>query len=204
MPPTAFKTNDMLFFHQMTVDTYKYATYGEVNPAIFQIVTFPFLFSVMYGDYGHGAVFFAMGAMLCLFEDKIRKMGGILKGMLAARYFILMMGFFSCFNGLIYNEFFAVPNNWFGTCFDVESFDEKHLTCGGTEKDIQYKNCSSDCVYTFGMDPSYTLSQNYLTFTNNIKEKLSVIIAYFHLNFGIILMMINLVHFKEFKKLIFV
>ena len=145
-----------------------------------------------------------MGAMLCLFEDKIRKMGGILKGMLAARYFILMMGFFSCFNGLIYNEFFAVPNNWFGTCFDVESFDEKHLTCGGTEKDIQYKNCSSDCVYTFGMDPSYTLSQNYLTFTNNIKEKLSVIIAYFHLNFGIILMMINLVHFKEFKKLIFV
>jgi hypothetical protein len=48
------------------------------------------------------------------------------------------------------------------------------------------------------MDPSYTLSASYLTFTNNIKEKLSVIIAYFHLNFGIILMMINLVHFGQF------
>jgi len=202
MPPTAFKTNDMLFFHQMTVDTYKYATYGEVNPAIFQIVTFPFLFAVMYGDYGHGAVFFAMGAMLCLFEDRIRWMGGPLKGILVARYFILMMGFFACWNGLIYNEFFAVPNNWFGTCYDVHAYDIAKETgfqpqCG-SKNDIQYKDCNTDCVYKFGMDPSYTLSASYLTFTNNIKEKLSVIIAYFHLNFGIILMMINLVHFGQF------
>mmetsp|Transcript_6409 Transcript_6409/g.7673 ORF Transcript_6409/g.7673 Transcript_6409/m.7673 type:complete len:158 (+) Transcript_6409:793-1266(+) len=34
-PPTSFKTNEVLQFHQMTVDTYKFATYGEVNPAIF-------------------------------------------------------------------------------------------------------------------------------------------------------------------------
>lgn len=34
-PPTSFKTNDMLMFHQITVDTYKYATYGEINPALF-------------------------------------------------------------------------------------------------------------------------------------------------------------------------
>lgn len=35
IPPTSFKTNDMLAFHQMAVDTYKIATYGEINPAIF-------------------------------------------------------------------------------------------------------------------------------------------------------------------------
>jgi hypothetical protein len=46
------------------------------------------------------------------------------------------------------------------------------------------------------MDPSWTLSANYLTFTNNIKEKLSVIIAYFHLNFGIILKAMNMIYFK--------
>jgi len=46
------------------------------------------------------------------------------------------------------------------------------------------------------MDPTWALSQNYLTFTNNIKEKLSVIIAYFHLNFGIVLKAMNLIYFK--------
>ena len=61
----------MLAFHQITVDTYKYATYGEINPAIFQIVTFPFLYAVMYGDYGHGSVFFALGCVLCLFNKKL-------------------------------------------------------------------------------------------------------------------------------------
>jgi len=53
------------------------ATYGEINPAIFQIVTFPFLFAVMYGDYGHGAVFFLMGCVMCLFHNQIVKIPGM-------------------------------------------------------------------------------------------------------------------------------
>ena len=53
------------------------------------------------------------------------------------------------------------------------------------------------------MDPSYALSTGYLTFTNNIKEKLAVIIAYFHLNFGIFLNALNKIHRGEYMKLIF-
>ena len=30
--------------------------YGEINPAVFTIVTYPFLFGVMFGDVGHGAL----------------------------------------------------------------------------------------------------------------------------------------------------
>jgi len=30
-----------------------------------------------------------------------------------------MMGFFSVYMGLIYNEFFAIPYDWFGTCYDT-------------------------------------------------------------------------------------
>ena len=30
-----------------------------------------------------------------------------------------MMGFFSCYNGLIYNEWFAIPFEWFQSCYDT-------------------------------------------------------------------------------------
>ena len=147
-PPTSFKTNDMLEFHQITVDTYKYATYGEINPAIFQVVSFPFLYAVMYGDYGHGFIFFLLGSCLCLFESKLRKIPSM-KGLLVTRYFWLMMGFFACYNGLIYNEFFAINNDWFGTCYDIAAYES-----GATPGYIGYKSADHECVYPFGMDPS--------------------------------------------------
>jgi V-type H+-transporting ATPase subunit a len=28
-----------------------------------------------------------------------------------------LMGFFSCYNGLLYNEWFAIPYDWFGSCY---------------------------------------------------------------------------------------
>ena len=198
-PPSSFKTNDMLEFHQLTVDTYKFATYGEINPAIFQVVTFPFLYAVMYGDYGHGFIFFLLGAFLCLFEERIKKTS--MKGLLVTRYFWLMMGFFSCYNGLIYNEFFAINNDWFGTCYNVAAYEA--IEPKETDSVIPYFDADRDCVYTFGMDPSQTLSKSYLTFTNNIKEKLSVIIAYFHLNFGMVLNALNCIYYGKWQKLTF-
>jgi V-type H+-transporting ATPase subunit a len=43
--------------------------YKEVNPAVFAIVTFPFLFGVMFGDVGHGGLLFITGILLVLFND---------------------------------------------------------------------------------------------------------------------------------------
>ena len=50
--------------------------YKEVNPAIFAIVTFPFLFGVMFGDIGHGGLHMIAGILLCLFDSRLRSVAG--------------------------------------------------------------------------------------------------------------------------------
>lgn len=92
--------------------------YKEVNPAVFAMVTFPFLFGVMFGDVGHGSLMLIAGIIMCLFNGAIQKTA--LAGIGQIRYLILLMGIFALYNGFVYNEFFAIPLEIFGSCFDEE------------------------------------------------------------------------------------
>jgi V-type H+-transporting ATPase subunit a len=81
--------------------------YQEANPTVFAIVTFPFLFAVMFGDYGHGSLILVVGLFLTLFANQLK--GGAMEGVLPLRYMFLMMGMFACYTGMLYNEWFAIP-----------------------------------------------------------------------------------------------
>jgi V-type H+-transporting ATPase subunit a len=63
-PPTFFKTNGFTGPFQLIVDTYGIPRYGEINPGLFAIPFFPFLFGVMFGDIGHGGLLLLFGLYL--------------------------------------------------------------------------------------------------------------------------------------------
>jgi V-type H+-transporting ATPase subunit a len=62
--PTKIMSNEFLEAFQSIVNTYGVPEYKEVNPAFFTIITFPFLFGVMFGDVAHGALLFLFASYL--------------------------------------------------------------------------------------------------------------------------------------------
>ena len=96
-PPTKIISNEFLESFQSIVNTYGVPEYKEVNPAFFTIVTFPFLFGVMFGDVAHGTLLFLFASYLCLYKESLEKSKSMLSPLIFARYLLLMMGFFATF-----------------------------------------------------------------------------------------------------------
>ncbi|CAD8048874.1 unnamed protein product [Paramecium sonneborni] len=205
-PPTFFQTNQFNKLFQLITETYGIPDYKEINPSIFSIITFPFLFGVMFGDIGHGAAILVFGIFLSMnkifsprseqrklreqriqlglqiqkqtnskdFNDEDLNDFNLTQIIFDLRYMLLLCGAFSLYTGFIYNEFFGLQLNIFGSCLNQK-----------------------DCTYPFGIDPQY----EELGFRNSYKMKLAIIIGFSQMLLGIICSGFNYFYFKKWINL---
>ena len=191
-PPTYFILNDFFSPFQLIVNEYGIPRYREINPGLFTIITFPFMFGVMFGDIGHGGLLTLLGSLLVLKKYDILKHFPDLKILVKNRYFFLLLGFFSLYNGFIYNDFFGLPLNLFGSCY-------KNIKKDGKKIPIRKNNC----VYPIGIDPKWYSVSNELAFLNSFKMKMSVILGILQMILGLILKGINGIYFREYVDFLF-
>ena len=288
-PPTYHVTNKFTSAFQNIVDAYGVASYQEVNPGPFTIITFPFLFAVMFGDIGHGFLMFLFAYFLVRKEDSLKEVKGggeIWETIFGGRYIVLLMGIFSMYTGFIYNDCFSksmtiidsgwrlpepqyiVEDTWSlnrlrkdqlqRQCLETEqfvkagSFDNRYAQIPGgnateysgfgqraapggqcvlpdgsnapdgqdscwpeacnTEQEwcdwsvdggcnIGEWECATvgcfEYAYPLGIDPLWISASNALTFTNSYKMKMSVLLGFTQMTFGVILSYHNAKYFKR-------
>lgn len=223
-PPTYYKTTLFTSCFQGIVEAYGVARYREVNPTPFTLITFPFLFAVMFGDVGHALMMIAFAAVLLAYEKKMlkQKLSDTVEMIFGGRYIIMLMGIFSVYTGFMYNEFFSMPMALFGdTKYKCR---EDYLEPDGSLPPLlNYRNVTSctgnttanadetiSTVYTtglvqqvvgepypFGIDPVWHGTKSELSFLNSVKMKMSIVMGVVHMSLGIFMSLFNHIHFRD-------
>uniref|UniRef100_A0A672Q8X8 V-type proton ATPase subunit a n=1 Tax=Sinocyclocheilus grahami TaxID=75366 RepID=A0A672Q8X8_SINGR len=206
-PPTYNKTNKFTSGFQNIVDAYGIGTYREINPAPYTIITFPFLFAVMFGDMGHGLLMTCAALYLVIRETRLlaQKSDNEMFNMIfAGRYIILLMGIFSVYTGLIYNDCFSKSLNMFGSSWSVRPmfFPKGNWTFETLDGNsvLQLDPAVPGVFggpYPLGIDPIWNVATNKLTFLNSFKMKMSVVLGVIHMLFGVTLSLFNHLYFKK-------
>uniref|UniRef100_A0A8D2KY22 V-type proton ATPase subunit a n=2 Tax=Varanus komodoensis TaxID=61221 RepID=A0A8D2KY22_VARKO len=205
-PPTYNKTNKFTAGFQNIVDAYGIGTYREINPAPYTIITFPFLFAVMFGDLGHGIIMTLFAAWMVFRESRIlsqKNDNEMFNTIFSGRYIILLMGSFSIYTGLIYNDCFSKSLDMFGSSWSVRPMFQKSNWSDDLlrEYPVLQLDPAIDGVfggaYPFGIDPIWNIATNKLTFLNSFKMKMSVILGIIHMLFGVTLSLFNHIYFKK-------
>uniref|UniRef100_A0A672YVP2 V-type proton ATPase subunit a n=1 Tax=Sphaeramia orbicularis TaxID=375764 RepID=A0A672YVP2_9TELE len=206
-PPTFNKTNKFTSGFQNIVDAYGIGNYREINPAPYTIITFPFLFAVMFGDMGHGVLMTCAALYLVIRESRLlaqKSDNEMFNMVFAGRYIVLLMGIFSIYTGVIYNDCFSKSLNMFGSGWSVRPmFGPKGANWTkeiGENAVLQLDPAVPGVFngpYPLGIDPIWNLATNKLTFLNSFKMKMSVILGVIHMLFGVTLSLFNHLYFKK-------
>ncbi|GMS92530.1 hypothetical protein PENTCL1PPCAC_14705, partial [Pristionchus entomophagus] len=224
-PPTHFTNNKLTQGFQNIVSAYGMADYKEMNPAPWCIISFPFLFAVMFGDVGHAIIMLLSALMFIIFEKKLIAMkikDEIFNTFFGGRYIVLLMGCFSIYTGFIYNDIYSKSINLIGSSWATGANNNSCWEWKGLkgyedwEREAASQNQTFEIMldpiycydkesgpYIFGVDPVWNLASNKLNFLNTMKMKSSVILGIMQMTFGLFVSLCNHINNKSLVDVFF-
>jgi V-type H+-transporting ATPase subunit a len=188
-PPTYYKTNKFTEGFQTIIDSYGTGKYQEVNPGLYTIVTFPFLFAVMFGDFGHGTLMTLAACAMIYWEKPLSrsKQDELFAMAFYGRYIMLMFGVFSIYTGLVYNDVFSKSFSPFDSEWHYPR-DAGESIKGELKKDYRYP---------FGLDWAWHETENELLMSNSFKMKLAILLGWAHMTYALMFQLVNARHFRS-------
>ena len=202
------------------MDTYGIPRYGEVNPGAFAVILFPFLFAIMFGDVGHGALLTMLAVFFIANEEKVLQPQRPTPLQPVHRYHPSHCSHFHCppsptqmlkmklddivgmaFGGryvLLLNGLFAIYVGFlYNEAFSVP-LGLYTSTWTVPEDAPPGASCEWDgTVYPFGVDPMWHKAANKMSFFNSYKMKISICFGVAQMALGICLSLVNCLHFND-------
>lgn len=172
-PPSYFRTNAVTEAFQGLTNVFGVPKYGEINPAIFMLFTFPFMFGAMFGDILHGLLLGMAAVLMIVFFERLNHRCGVLQIVLEGRYVVLTCAVAAVWFGFLYGDFGSLPVTLFRSQFET----------GRT--------------YPFGIDPAWHHAVNKTVFINSVKMKLSIILGFVHMTLGAVIAVTNAIYFRD-------
>jgi V-type H+-transporting ATPase subunit a len=187
------------------MDSYGVSAYQEVNPGLFAIVTFPFLFAVMFGDIGHGSITLLAAMYMIIKERKLAKvdLGEVMylfsdqQACVDFSLSLLALSFCTSpsFSSSIIPHFpmqsgryiillMGIFSIYTGFLYNDVFSKSLHLWHSAWEwpesNGTMVTATLTDHRYPFGLDPGWHGAENALVFTNSYKMKMSVVLGLIH------------------------
>ena len=110
-PPTLVKAPAWTRPLQSVIDNFGVPAYGEINPLLFMIFTFPVMYGLMFGDFGEGPLILILGLFLWRIKKKGASLGDFFQPFVNGAELIVMLGIGITIFGLIFGDFFGFDSS---------------------------------------------------------------------------------------------
>src|SRR5437867_1864428 len=101
-PPSHVKVPSWGSPLQSVINNFGIPTYGEINPFVFMIVSYPIIYGMMFGDFGEGLIFVLVGLILLRMKRRKTKVPDMIQLIVNGAELILLLGIGIAVFGLVF------------------------------------------------------------------------------------------------------
>ncbi len=147
-PPTLVRVPGWSTPLQSVIDNFGIPSYNETNPLVFMILTFPLIYGLMFGDFGEGPLFLALGLFLLWLKKRKVKIFEIGQLFVNGAELIVMLGIGITIFGFLFGDFFGFESQ---VVFGLRPFFNPNEGAFAAPPDISHLLIYMSVILLFGV-----------------------------------------------------